>query len=96
MRTIFFLITAFAIQLNAGEARQKAAACVACHGEAGISVNNLWPNLAGQKEDYLVKQLKAYREGIRADPLMSPFSKTLSEEDIKILAAYFANLKGAP
>ena len=39
--------------VSAGDAaagKEKAALCAACHGPNGISLNDLWPNLAGQKE----------------------------------------------
>ena len=66
--------------------------CLACHGGKGISVNSLWPNLAGQKADYLIKQLTDFQEGRRTDPLMGPISKTLSEQDIKLIAQYYSSL----
>lgn len=81
---------AFAADIEAGKA--KAATCTACHGPAGMSMNDQWPNLAGQKEGYLVKQMKAFRDGTRNDPLMSPMAKPLSDEDIANLAAYYASL----
>lgn len=68
------------------------AVCVACHGVAGISPNPQWPNLAGQKEQYLVIAMKAYRDGDRQDPLMAPISAGLSDEEIADLAAYYAGL----
>jgi cytochrome c553 len=92
---IFFYLSAAAIPTYAADIKAKAAACTACHGEEGISANSLWPNLAGQKEDYLLKQLKAFHERTRIDPLMSPVSQALSDQDMKDLAAYFSNLKGA-
>jgi len=84
-------LAAQAGDMAAGKAR--AGTCASCHGAAGISASALWPNLAGQQEQYLIKQLKAFREGERTDPLMSPMSKSLSDEDIEDLAAYFANLR---
>jgi len=72
--------------------KAKSATCVACHGTDGISPNPQWPNLAGQKEQYLVKSLKAYRDGDRNDPLMTPLAANLSDEDIENLAAYYAGL----
>lgn len=75
----------------AGQA--KAAVCVACHGARGISPNTQWPNLAGQQEQYLIKQLKAFRDGDREDPLMTPMASGLSDEDIANLAAWFHSLK---
>ncbi|SEA41625.1 c-type cytochrome [Microbulbifer marinus] len=73
--------------------KEKAALCASCHGADGISPNDLWPNLAGQKAGYLVKQMKAFRDGTRNDPMMAPMAKNLSDEDIADLAAYYASLK---
>lgn len=77
---------------DAAAGKTKAATCVACHGANGISPNDLWPNLAGQKEGYLVKQMKAFRDGQRNDPMMAPMAAALSDADIADLAAYFASL----
>ncbi len=74
----------------AGQAR--AALCAACHGANGISANDLWPNLAGQKEAYLIKQMKAFRDGVRSDPMMSPMAQPLTDTDIENLAAYFSSM----
>jgi len=83
------------VSFAAGDAvagKERATLCAACHGENGISPNDLWPNLAGQKEAYLVKQMKAFRDGDRKDPMMSPMAAPLSDEDIENLAAYFSSL----
>lgn len=77
---------------DAAAGKAKSATCAGCHGAAGISNNPLWPNLAGQKEAYLVKQMKAFRDGTRADPMMAPMSKPLSDDDIANLAAYYSSL----
>jgi cytochrome c553 len=76
--------------LAAGKSR--AASCSGCHGIKGISANPLWPNLAGQKDAYLAKQLKAFRDGARSDPMMTPMAKPLSDADIENLAAYYSSL----
>ena len=73
-----------------GEAPPKAASCVACHGQGGVSVNPEWPNLAGQKEIYFVNQLTAFRDGERENALMAPMIAGLTDKDIRELAAYFA------
>lgn len=81
--------------LAAGDAaagKAKSATCAGCHGAEGVSANPLWPNLAGQKDAYLVKQLKAFRDGTRTDPMMAPMAKPLSDDDINNLAAYFSSL----
>lgn len=72
----------------------KAQACSACHGNNGISVNAMWPTLAGQHEDYLLQALKGYRDGSRGDPVMSAQAALIAEEDVAILAKYFAGLEG--
>ena len=77
-----------AADVAAGKA--KSAICAACHGATGISVNPMWPNLAGQKEMYLAKQIKAFRDGVRVDPTMAPMVAALTDDDIANLAAYFA------
>ncbi|MFN2309320.1 MAG: cytochrome c [Gammaproteobacteria bacterium] len=81
-----------AVAADAAAGKAKAASCAGCHGAAGVSNNPLWPNLAGQKEAYLVKQIKAFRDGTRADPMMAPLSKPLSDDDIANLAAYYSSL----
>ena len=78
---------------DAAAGKTKAATCVACHGPAGVSSNPMWPNLAGQQEMYLAKQIKAFRDGARKDPLMSPMVAALSDADVADLAAYYASLK---
>ena len=77
---------------DAAAGKAKSATCAGCHGAAGVSNNPLWPNLAGQKEAYLVKQLKAFRDGTRTDPMMAPMAKPLSDDDIANLAAYYSGL----
>ena len=69
--------------------------CAACHGQNGISQVPVYPNLAGQKEQYLVSALKAYKNGNRSggqSALMIPQSKNLSDEDIANVAAYYSSL----
>lgn len=75
---------------DAAAGKEKSAVCVACHGPDGVSANREWPNLAGQKYDYMVKHLRKFRDGIRNDPLMEPVARTLTDKDINDLAAYYA------
>lgn len=80
-----------AADIEAGKA--KSAMCAACHGANGISASPLWPNLAGQKEAYLAKQIRAFKSGERKDPSMAPMVAALTDADIDNLAAYYASLK---
>ena len=70
--------------------RAKAATCAACHGADGNSVTPDWPTLAGQHANYIVRQLRAFKEGERNDVTMKPFADMLSEQDMLDVAAYFA------
>jgi cytochrome c553 len=81
----------FTLAGDAAAGQAKSALCAACHGATGTSANELWPNLAGQKEGYLIKQMKAFRDGVRSDPLMSPMSKALTDAEIENLAAFYAS-----
>jgi len=73
---------------------EAAAACVACHGQNGISVNAVWPTLAGQYESYLERALHQYRDGTRSDAVMGAQAALIDEENVAVLARYFANLEG--
>lgn len=77
---------------DAAAGKAKAATCAGCHGAEGISANTLWPNLAGQKEGYLKKAIKDFRDGKRTDPMMAAMVKPLSDADIDDLAAYYSQL----
>jgi len=81
----------FAGDVAAG--KSKSGMCAACHGAAGISAIPMYPNLAGQKEAYIAKQLKDFKSGNRKDPVMAPMAAGLSDADVANLAAYYASLK---
>ncbi len=78
---------------DAKAGKSKSAACAACHGPDGNSINPLWPKLAGQHAAYLEKQLKDFKSGARKNPLMSPMAANLSDQDILDIAAFFASQK---
>jgi cytochrome c553 len=69
--------------------RTKSATCAACHGVDGNSVTPDWPMLAGQHATYIVRQLRAFKNGERTDVTMKPFADLLSEQDMLDVAAYF-------
>lgn len=72
---------------NAAAGKDKAAACVGCHG-TGVG-----PNLAGQTSGYFIEAFKAYSDGTRANPMMSGPAQGVSDADVANMAAYFAGLK---
>jgi cytochrome c553 len=72
-----------------GKGQQKAASCAACHGAAGNSASAEFPKLAGQHEEYIVSQLKAYKAGERNNAIMAGMAMPLSEEDMADIGAYY-------
>jgi len=73
---------------KAGQA--KAAMCSGCHGESAAG-NGQFPRLAGQHPAYLVKQLAGFKDDSRKNGQMKAIATTISEEDMKALAAYFGS-----
>ena len=77
-----------------------ASTCSACHGMTGISPLGEFPNIAGQGEPYLVKQIEDFRNHTRADPLaksiMWGMAAMIPRNKIREIALYFASQKGAP
>lgn len=89
------LMTAQAADLEA--AKEKAVVCAACHGAEGISLSGaVGPNLAGQGKKYLLKQLRDFKSGERADPVMGAQVAALTDDDMINLAAYFAAFPTPP
>jgi cytochrome c553 len=87
------LIAGPAVAGDAAQGKRKAMSCQACHGAQGLSMRDDAPSIAGQSEVYLSKALRDYREGKRENEMMSVVAKTLSDDDIDHLAAYFASFK---
>jgi cytochrome c553 len=77
-----------------GAAPAAAATCVACHGPAGQSIANIYPNLAGQYQDYLAQAIRAYKSGKRNNVQMGPLVQTLTEADIDSIAAFYSAQSG--
>jgi len=79
---------------RAAAGKDKSAVCAACHGPEGISPTPVWPNLAGQHEDYIAQAIHEYQAGDRKQPVMGAQVAALSAEDVKDLAAYFSSQSG--
>lgn len=76
----------------------KAAVCMSCHGANGVGIAPVYPNLAGQKADYMVLQLKAFKEGTRKGAnaaQMYGMVAGLSDQDMEDIAAFFSSLTAA-
>jgi cytochrome c553 len=79
---------------TAGQA--KAAVCGACHGMDGNSADAQYPKLAGQSEQYIVRQLTDFKSGQRQNPIMLGMATPLSVQDMHDLGAYFASQSSRP
>ena len=77
-------------------AASYAAVCVACHAADGNSTTPVNPKLAQQHPEYLVKQLKEFKSGKRANAIMGGFAGALSDEDMKNIAYWLASQKAKP
>jgi DmsE family decaheme c-type cytochrome len=71
------------------------AVCAGCHGQQGVSVNPIWPSLAGQDARYLADALKAYKDGSRDNAMMKGFAAPLDDKTINDIASHFASLPPA-
>jgi cytochrome c553 len=74
---------------DAEAGKEKSASCASCHGEQGNSMVATFPKLAQQHPLYLVKQLQAFKNGARKDPMMSAMAAGLSDQDMEDIAAYY-------
>jgi cytochrome c553 len=71
------------------------AACSACHGQDGATgLDPTYPNLAGQNEKYLIRQLLMIQDGTRQVALMAGQLIGKTEQNIADMAAYYARLPG--
>jgi cytochrome c553 len=73
--------------------QSKTVVCGACHGPDGNSLVPIFPNLAGQGERYLLKQLREIKDGKRLVPEMTGLLVPLSDQDLADIAAYYAGQK---
>jgi cytochrome c553 len=70
--------------------------CSACHGDNGVSPNAQYPHLAGQSAYAIYKQLNDFKNGARANEMMTEVVKDLSDDQMADISAHFASqTKGA-
>lgn len=75
---------------NPQSGKDLATTCLACHGETGNSMAPTFPNIAGQGEKYLLKQMKDIQSGARPVPTMAGLLDNMTEQDLADIAAYYA------
>ena len=70
--------------------------CGACHTNDGSRGSPANPILQGQHPDYIVKQLTEFKNDKRSNPVMKGFASTLTEQDMKNVAAFYASKQAKP
>ncbi len=74
-------------------ARSLAATCANCHGTEGRSATKEVVSLAGLPKEQIVSQMKAFKDGTRPATIMHQLAKGYTDQQIDLLAAYFAAKK---
>jgi cytochrome c553 len=74
-------------------ARNLASACFTCHGTDGNSVHGVPPSLAGRNAGELFQIMKDFQSGKRPATLMHQQARGYTDEQLKLITAYFASLK---
>jgi cytochrome c553 len=76
---------------NAAESIEaKLQICSSCHGENGQPIDATIPNIWGQTEYFLVKQLHDYRAGDRDNLVMASMAKRLTQAELRPAAQFFS------
>jgi cytochrome c553 len=78
-----------------GTVPKAAQLCTSCHGQDGVAVTPMYPSLAGQHEDYLVRAIEEYQKGGRKNPIMKSLAAPLKPAEIAEIAEYFSALTPA-
>lgn len=83
---------------NTAAGEEKASSCAGCHGEDGNSIMPTFPKLAQQHSSYLIKQLQAFKDGKRDDPVMSGMAMAVNDADMLDIATYYSsqNISASP
>ena len=102
MRGLPLLVAAVAVvaanaafaQAAANRARNLAATCTSCHGTNGVSLGDI-PSLAGIPSADLVRKLRDFRSGAQAGTVMPQLAKGYTDEQIELIADWFAAPKAS-
>jgi cytochrome c553 len=94
MRNLFAVLAfVFAVSpLNAETIQERAAPCLACHGEKGQSETENIPSLGGQQAPYALIQLFMFREKLRVFEPMNEMAKSFTDDDLRTFSDFIATL----
>ena len=92
--SMLFVFSGIAHAGDAAAGKEINSMCVGCHGIDGyrtaFPTAYHVPKIGGQHAEYLVKSLEGYRDGTRSHPSMTALAKSLTDQEIKDLAAFYA------
>ena len=94
MRSLIAALTfaLFAWPVAAETIEERAAPCLACHGERGQSETENTPSLGGQQAPYALIQLFMFREKLRVFDPMNEMAKPLTDDDLRVFSDFIAKL----
>lgn len=78
---------------RAGIADRNVPACAACHAANGAGVPGEFPRLAGQHPEYILEQLKLFRDNDRKNDIMHAVANRMTAPDLEAVANYAAGLR---
>ena len=94
MRKVFAALAFASIAFSAGAEtiQERAAPCLACHGEKGQSETENTPSLGGQQAPYALIQLFMFREKLRVFEPMNEMAKAFTDDDLRTFSDFIAAL----
>jgi cytochrome c553 len=94
---VALIFTVVALPAGAETLEERAAPCLACHGERGQSETENTPSLGAQQPPYALIQLFMFREKLRVFEPMNEMAKPLSDDDLRAFSEFIGKLpKPAP
>lgn len=93
---VFFFLLMVANTGRAETLQERAAPCLACHGEAGKSEIENTPSLGAQQPAYVLIQLYMFREKLRTFDIMNEMAKDMSDDDLRSFSDYIGTLPKPP
>lgn len=82
---------------NIESGKNKISMCVGCHGIADYKTafpkTYRVPKIAGQRSEYIVSALKAYRSEQRSHPSMRAVAGSMTDQDIADVATFYSSVR---
>lgn len=87
-------MSARALTANELHTRTTAAMCANCHGTEGRTIEgSAIPALVGMPKEYMIRQMKSFKDGSRPATVMHQITKGLTDEQVETISTYYSTLK---